>query len=84
MTHELILSIWRKAKPMQGLASNQFRCDAFGNYIAFNEYGKNSTFGWEIDHIFPKSLGGNDHVTNLQPLHWKANRKKGNSLLFLN
>jgi len=33
----------------------------------------------EIDHIKPVSLGGTDDLRNLQPLHWRNNRYKGDN-----
>ena len=36
-----------------------------------------STFGWEIDHVYPKELGGDDHFINLRPMNWRNNRSKG-------
>lgn len=36
--------------------------------------------GYEVDHIYPLSLGGIHHVTNLQYLTPAQNREKGNSL----
>lgn len=31
-----------------------------------------------IDHIYPRSLGGSDDLTNLQLAHWRCNRTKSN------
>jgi 5-methylcytosine-specific restriction endonuclease McrA len=33
---------------------------------------------WSLDHKLPKSLGGSDHVSNLQAAHLGCNRTKGN------
>jgi 5-methylcytosine-specific restriction endonuclease McrA len=54
--------------------------DKFGTYISKLSYGTQEKYGWEIDHIIPVARGGTDDLDNLQPLHWKNNRKKGNTL----
>lgn len=62
----------------------RWRFDACGALIERAKYGDTgSDLGWEIDHIFPASRGGTDDLWNLQPLHWKNNRKKGDGI-FLN
>jgi len=38
-----------------------------------------STLRLEIDHIFPKSLGGTDEIDNLQILCSSCNKKKQNN-----
>lgn len=36
--------------------------------------------GLTIDHTVPKSWGGTDHISNLQPAHKDCNQKKGNKV----
>jgi hypothetical protein len=62
----------------------RWRFDACGALIERAKYGDtDSDMGWEIDHVTPVSKGGIDDLWNLQPLHWKNNRKKGDGI-FLN
>jgi hypothetical protein len=42
-------------------------------------YGdRNSSYGWEVDHINPN---GGDDLSNLRPLQWKNNLEKGEGRL---
>ena len=68
--------VWEKAKLIQGLDSDVWRCDSYGNKIRRDSYGTQGEYGWEIDHKHPKSKGGSDELSNLQPLHWEKNREK--------
>jgi len=80
---EIIKQVWIKAKPA-GIANEAkgFRRDVCGAWIQLNQYGnRDSVYGWEIDHIVPSSLGGSDALTNLQPLHWRNNAEKGDSVV---
>jgi hypothetical protein len=73
------LAVWEKGRPIPGFDSTKWRCDRDGNWIHWDEYGnRNSAFGWELDHIWPKSLGGPDSLCNYQPLQWAANVQKSN------
>lgn len=75
----MIWSVWQKAQEVPG--SPNFRIDAYGGWMQFERYGnRNSDFGWEIDHIYPRSKGGGDHFDNLQPLNWRNNVEKGDSI----
>ena len=71
------INVWKKARPVRGRSPFNFRRDARGNVIRYKSYGTFGRYGWEIDHKMPKSRGGSDHLANLQPLQWRANRAKG-------
>ncbi|MBI3233185.1 MAG: hypothetical protein HYZ42_03975 [Bacteroidetes bacterium] len=54
----------------------KFRKDLAGAILAFDDYGKESNFGWEVDFIYPESKGGTDDSLNLRPIHWKNKKEK--------
>lgn len=61
-----------------GECAGREKCiDPWGREIHRNEYGKKTEFGWNIDHVRPISYGGSNELENLQPLHWKTNKEKG-------
>lgn len=73
-----IQNIWNKATIVEGYNSDAYRKDACGAWIMRDKFGdRNHIFGWEIDHIYPVSLGGKDDIENLRPLHWENNVSKG-------
>lgn len=71
-----IQSIWEKAKIINGQDPNVYRQDLADAWIERDQYGKEGSFGWEIDHMFPEAKGGGDDSENLQPLQWENNRTK--------
>ena len=86
ITRELIESVWEKGRIIDGYDKNIIRQDACGAWIRSDKYGdRNSVFGWEIDHIYPKSRLRErnvpdeeiDSMDNLRPLNWINNESKG-------
>ena len=72
--------VWQKGKQITGINPDNYRHDICSNVMKYTEYGNtNSKYGWEIDHIIPVSKLGMDSLSNLQPLQWENNRKKGDA-----
>jgi 5-methylcytosine-specific restriction endonuclease McrA len=75
------VTAWQKAVVVTGYNPAQYRMDRFGLWIAWDEYGKCTQYGWEIDHVWPSSLGGLNTPGNLEALHWRNNRAKSNRIV---
>lgn len=76
-SEDVILDVWAKGKIIPRYDATLWRWDVCGKPIRFSEHGnRNSPYGWEIDHIKPRSLGGSDALENLQPLQWENNHRK--------
>ena len=69
---------WEQAKEIRGRNPDVWRRDSEGNLIKHGSYGTQGQYGWEVDHKNPVSKGGTDSPRNLQALHWRENREKGN------
>lgn len=73
-----IEQVWELARKVDGFNPNIVRKDACGAWIMKNQYGnRNSVFGWEIDHVYPLSMGGADDEINLRAMQWENNLSKG-------
>lgn len=71
--------VWKKGAVAPGNNPAVFRKDICGAFIRRDAYGKQTQYGWEIDHIVPASRGGSDSLHNLRPLHWQNNDAKSDS-----
>lgn len=85
VNEDLKSRVWEKGLAVDGYDSQKVRKDACGAWILYDEYGdRDSVFGWEIDHIFPKSVLRDknvpedeiDNIDNLRPLNWMNNDSK--------
>lgn len=73
---EKIQMVWEKGNPISGYDSGMWRLDERKTIIKRDEYGSQTRYGWNVDHIEPQSKGGGDELSNLRPLHWKNNAAK--------
>ena len=82
MLEDLKRAAWARTNPVTGQAKSwEFRKDICGNLVRYSDFGnRHSPFGWELDYIISRSLGGSTSPENLQALHWKANAARNESL----
>ena len=66
-------------RKVRGYDPAEIRKDSMGHWIQFDQHGRETNYGWEIDHIHPRAKGGRTEIDNLQPLWWENNRRKGDS-----
>ena len=77
-TRDIIDKVWNKGTIVEGYDESLFRKDSCGAWIVRGQYGEtNSSFGWEIDHVYPQIKGGDDNLLNLRPMQWENNRSTG-------
>jgi hypothetical protein len=84
MTHleDLKRAAWSRTSPVGGHTNAwEFRKDRLGNMVRWADYGnRKSPFGWELDFIEPKAVGGSTEPDNLQALHWRATAARSTSI----
>ena len=78
-TKKQIEGAWDKASKVRSKNPDAWRKDPYGNLIRKGSYRTIGEFGWEVDHIKPKSKGGSDNTKNLQAVNAKKNRSLGNT-----
>lgn len=72
-----VQAVWNKGQVIAGYDPATWRKDTCGAWINRAAYGSTAATGWEVDHIKPVAKDGTDELTNLQPLNWQNNRRKG-------
>ena len=82
LLEDLKREAWARTSPVAGqMNAWEFRKDCLGNLVRYADFGKrHSPFGWELDFIAPRHLGGNTDPDNLRVLHWRASLAKGDNL----
>lgn len=79
-TEDDINKIWQTARKVEGMDAQTVRKDPCGAWIVRDKYGMpDNEYGWEIDHIYPKALGGDDNFVNLRAMHCANARSKADS-----
>lgn len=74
---DTIENVWSKGMTVDGYDKDLIRKDCCGAWIMREAYGnREDDFGWEIDHVYPKSRGGDDNLDNLRPMQWQNNDSK--------
>ena len=84
MNDNQIEIIWQKATSVAGYDDTKWRKDFAGAWIQRSQFGIRSEYGWEIDHLMPRSVGGSDEPSNLVPMHWRNNVVKSNDYPIFN
>ena len=83
MLEDLKRAAWSRTSPVSGQQLNgwEFRKDCLGNLVRYTDFGnRHSPFGWELDFIVARALGGTNDPENLQALHWRANAARSENL----
>lgn len=76
------LTAWNKARPIAGYDAGVWRIDDYNRPIKWTDYGLQTPYGWEIDHILPQSQFPTkiSQPSNLRALHWQSNRAKADKI----
>lgn len=75
-TNDIIQKVWNKGSVLDSYDESKYRKDCTGAWMIREEYGTESAYGWEVDHVYPESEGGDESLVNLRPMQWKNNRSK--------
>lgn len=75
---EFIELAWAKGRKIEGYDSDLFRKDACGAWMRKDLYGEiHNMYGWGIDYIFPKVMGGTLVADNIRALNYHNIISKG-------
>ena len=75
MLEDLKRAAWARTSPVSSQVNSwEIRKDILGNLVRYADFGRrDSPFGWELEYITSRALGGSTDPDNLRALHWKAN-----------
>ncbi len=74
------IAAWTRCRPIQDQPLEYARVDDYGYVIRWADHGKQTDYGWEVDHVIALALGGADALHNVRALHWRRNRQLGGLL----
>jgi hypothetical protein len=75
LSEDIVQAVWEKGHRDSENDAGVWRKDDCGAWIRRSDHGdRNSSFGWEIDHVNPN---GGSNIPNLRPLQWENNVAKG-------
>ena len=81
MLEDLKRAAWARTSPVSSANAWDIRKDCLGNLVRYTDFGnRHSPFGWELDFILSRALGGATGPENLQALHWKAGAARSDTL----
>jgi hypothetical protein len=85
MLEDLKRAAWARTTPVSDQPNAwEFRKDCRGNLIRYNDFGnRHSPFGWELEQLVSRAMGGSGEADNLQALHWKATAVRAETQLRL-
>ena len=79
ITLDRITTAWEKARVIEGFDADIIRKDACGAWIQKDMYSQSgSMYGWGVDLILPKVLGGDMAKENIRALNYRNLVSKGN------
>lgn len=76
MENDIKKQVWNKAGIIEGLNPDMYRKDACGAIMMYDKFMQQNPYGWVIDHILPRILGGDDNLLNLRALHYLNDMSK--------
>ncbi len=77
--------VWEKGQKVEGFNPDLYRKDPCGAWIIWDKYGvHDNIYGWDVDHIYPKSKLEErgvsslliDDIRNLRPMQYENNASK--------
>jgi hypothetical protein len=76
---ELVYYVWENAAdPPAGYSPLYFRLDPCGALMYIGLFEFEANLGWNIDHIYPVSKGGDDELENLRAMQYQNIAQKAN------